>query len=301
MLNPIRWRHRRTQSYTRLTNRFLLLLPLSISAMVSATSFAAPPALRFDSEVAYTVDDNVSRAERDWEIEKDSFFSVAVGANHLMPLSPTSRITFRGVVRGEFYSEFDGLSNTTATLTTTYHYRASGTFLEPTYAAFLKLGVAEYDSELRDSNLYSIGVSMRKAFTDRISFAGSLSHNARESDSTVFDTNENSLLLNLDYELGSRSTTYLTYNYLVGDITSSSAGWLELVNAVDAINAEDVFENWFAYRVDGTTHVFTLGTNFRFNEKHSLDFSARWVDSEASSAPVTYKRTQFSAAYLARF
>lgn len=299
MLNVTRLRHRRIfeSLNTLLLSAFLANLAFSFSAN------AAAPKIRFDGEVAYSNDDNVTKAARDQDIEEDSFASAAMGATYVHAIDIANRIVIRGLIRGEFFNEFDGLSNTTGSVTATYQYRGSGEFLAPTYSAFIKAGIAEYDSELRDSDLFSAGVSVRKAFTDRISGLSVLQYNVRDSDSTVFDTKDMSLLVNADYLLTQHSTLYLTYNYLVGDITSSSGAWLRAVNAAEEINIDDAFPGtWFAYRLDGKTHVVTLGVNFQLAEKHSLDFSARWINSEADTdSEIYYERLQLSAAYLIRF
>ncbi len=273
----------------------LALLPCAI----------AQAAMTIDAEVAYTTDNNVTRAEFESDILHDQFFTVAAGLNYLQWLNSNNRLVYRGFVRGESYRKYDGLSNVTAGGSVTYQYRESGAFLAPTYGAFFKAAIAEYQSDIRDSNLYSLGISWRKPFTDRIGLTTILAGNLRDSDSTVFDTKEISLLLNLDYEITSRMTMYATYNYLNGDIVSTSvyvtSPRLKFVNNADAINADDAFASGaVAYRLKATTHVVTLGTNFKLADQHSLDFSGRYVDSQAT-AGITYKKMQFSLAYLARF
>jgi hypothetical protein len=293
-------RHRRLTT-TRSFNRQGFLLPLfCAAALLACVSARAVP---IDVEAAYTFDDNVTRAQRDSDIFDDKFLSLQVGTSFLQWLNQNNRLIYRGFLRGEFYDEFDKLSNATAGVSATYQYRASGAFTSPTYGAFVKVSITEYDkSELRDSDLLNVGVSFRKPFTDRIVYSAILSFNKRDSESTVFDTSEISLLQNIDYALGERWTMYLTHNYLDGDITSTAVPWLKIVNIADAINADDAFDSGrFAYRLDAKTHVVTVGTNFRVNERNSLDLSVRWVESEATADDVTYERWIVSLAYLTRF
>ena len=272
---------------------------------MAALLFCTPaPALPpIDLEAAFTYDDNVTRAERDSDILDDSFLSVQVGTSFLQWLNQNNRVIYRSFLRGEFYDKYDKLSNATAGVSATYQHRASGAFTSPTYGAFIRAAINEYDnSELRDSDLLSVGVSFRKPFTDRIVYTAQLSFNKRDSDSTVFDTSEVSLLQNLDYTLGDSWTMYFTYNYLDGDVTSTAVPWLAIVNVADAINADDAFGGGlFAYRLDARTHVVTLGSNFRVNEKNSFDLSVRWVDSTAKAADITYERWVVGLAYLTRF
>ena len=66
----------------------------------------------------------------------------------------------------------------------TYQYRGSGAFTKPTLGAFIKGAIVDYDSDLRDSDLLTLGVSWRKPFTDRITYTAILSNKWRDSDST---------------------------------------------------------------------------------------------------------------------
>jgi hypothetical protein len=299
--------HRRLTT-TRLFNHHGFLLPLLFAAALLACVPAQ--AVPIDVEAAYTFDDNVTRAQRDVDVLDDQLISLQVGTSFLQWLNQNNRVIYRGFVRGEFYDQYDKLSNVTAGVNATYQYRTSGAFTTPTYGAFVKAAISEYSkSELRDNNLVSVGISFRKPFTDRIVYTAMLSFNKRDSDSTVFDTSDVSLLQNVDYVLGERWTMYFTYNYLDGDTTSSAdasvvVGVLPFVNAAEAINVDDAFGtgNWRAYRLDAKTHVATLGTNFRINEQNSLDLSVRWVEATATvNKDITYERWIVSLAYLTRF
>jgi hypothetical protein len=287
--------------------RFATPFRHSVATLLVGGMLALAPAthaLSIDSEIAYTNDDNVTRAQRDSDILNDQFVSVSAGLTYVGWLNMNHRVIYRGFLRAEIYDKYDGLSNNTAGVNLNYQYRAAGTITAPTYGAFIKAAIAEYDSDLRDSNLYSAGVSWRKPFSDRITFTTILAGNVRDSDSTVFDTKEVSLLANVDYLIGSRWTLYLTLNYLDGDVVSTAVPGLAVVNAAEAINADDAFggaaANRFAYRLDAQTNVVTLGTNISFGEQHSLDVSARWADSKATGG-ISYERRLFSAAYLIRF
>jgi hypothetical protein len=275
-----------------------------LAACLMALCTAAPGAERFDLEVAFTADDNITRAQHSSDILEDNALSTAVGWNGHKQLGSASRLLYRLFARGEGWAEYDTLNNAAVGGNLTYQYRASGAFLAPTWALFAKAAVVEYNSELRDSNLYSLGASVRKAFTDRIGFAGIVSGNWRDSESEVFDNSEWSLLLNLDYVLTGRSTLYFTANALDGDVVSTAAPTLAIVTAAEVIEPDDAFggaaANRFAYRLQARTSVVTLGFNFAIAENHSLDISARLVDSQAGDE-IEYQRRLGTIAYLARF
>ncbi|TDJ63704.1 MAG: hypothetical protein E2O37_08130 [Proteobacteria bacterium] len=294
---------KRHDPFTKTGNPFLSWLctvALLTSYWISANAHAAA----FDAEVAVTDDDNVTQAELDSDIKEDQFVSFAFSVSALKSFNVNRRLVYRGFLNARGYDKYDGLSNLEVGGQVTYQYRGSGAFTEPTLGAFIKGAIADYDSDLRDSDLLSLGVSWRKPFTDRITYTAILAAKWRDSDSTVFDTEELSLLQNADYILSRRWTLYLTYDYRDGDIVSTGAPSLRIVGVADEINADDAFggaaANIFAYRLDAQTDVFTLGTNYRISEKHSLDISGRWIDSSADDG-ISYDRQQLSLAYLARF
>lgn len=277
-------------------------LSLVAGILLCAPLHAAP----IDVELAYTYDDNVARAQFDDDIFDDRFLSLQIGTSVLQWFNANNRVIYRGFLRAEVYDEFETLSNGTAGLSATYQYRGSGAFTSPTYGAFIRASINEYkESDLRDSDLLSVGVSFRKPFTDRIVYTAQLSYNMRESEGTVWDTKDISLLQNLDYAIADNWTVYFTYNYLDGDIVSSTSityGVLATVNAAEEINIDDAFDSLVAYRLDGNTNVITLGTNFRLNERNSFDLSARWAEAKSTvDDSIKYERWIVSLAYLTRF
>lgn len=303
--------YRRSAKHPASTSRTAPYPPVSLlfAGLLSlAPSTANAIKLSWDAELSFTRDDNVTRAQRSADILDDQFYGITVGASFLQWLNANHRMLYRGFLRREEYNKYDGLSNTSAGGQITYQYRASGTFTAPTYAVFYRGVRAEYESELRDSDFYTLGASWRKPVTDKITGLISLSGTLRESDGRAFDTKEVSLLGNLDYALNERWTLYHTHNYLKGDIVSTVNPLLypslNIVNAAEVVDVDDAFPNTGAtrsvYRLNAVTRVFTLGANLRIGEKHSLDISSRYAESRAD-AGIRYERWLHSIAYLTRF
>lgn len=286
--------------------------PLSWVPLVAATlcTLNATPALAdghvgVESEIAYTYDDNVTRAARDSDIRHDRIAALNVGINWRHTFAENFRLGLRTFAQGEHYAEHGGLANAGGGLSANLRYRSSGALLAPTVAVFGRISSLNYDSALRDSEFYNVGVSVHKGLTDRVDFSGVLAHTTRDSSSRVFDTREASLLLNLDFRWAPRLTQYLTYNFLYGDIVASGAPtWLTLINYAEEIQPDDAFggasANVFAYRLDAQTHVATLGFNIAISEKQSIDLSARYARADADG-DITYDRNIVSAAYLLKF
>ena len=150
---------------------------------------------------------------------------------------------------------------------------------------------------------------MRKPWTDRINTFAALSHIQKNAKDEVFDTKELSLRGNIDYNLSSTSTLYLTGEYRHGDILSTGAPSLENLDGSSARARDDVFvrQNFVTYRFEGDTVLATLGYNLSLGPTDGLDFSWRRVESTPSSVPeyVAHKKSyvdnQYSIVYLVRF
>lgn len=272
--------------------------------LAAGSAQADSPKPSIDTELSYTTDNNVTRAQDDADIRADRVLGVGVGLSLNQQIDTHTRMLSRIFVRGEAFAENTKLANTAAGASATFQYRTSGHLLAPTFGAFIKLSVDQFRSDIRNSTFYTSGLSFNKNLTDRIVTTVIVSGTVRDSDSLVFDTREGSALLNIDYQLRGGSAWYLSYNFLGGDTVSTGAPTLQILDAAKAVVADDAFggaaANQFAYRIHAHTQVVTLGFNFPIAAHHALDLSARYAHADADNN-LTYDRTLYSFAYLAQF
>ena len=231
-------------------------------------------------ELGYTYDDNVTLGRASDEILWDQFVSLNASASRAFPISDNTRLVVTGLLGGQQYFNYNGLSNLSAGLDVELQYRRSGAFDAITFAAFARGWLVNYDSHLRDGSHYSAGVNARGALTDRISLFGEVAWNQRRAQSAVWDLTDYSALLNLDYSLG-RGTLYATGQYLRGDVVSDGFANLVNVSLAQVFVLDDAFpgKQLFAYRSDARTWVSTVGYNLPLGNRTSIDFSWRRVQS----------------------
>ena len=279
---------------------------LFLFCLVAGPAFADGdrPKPGIDTELSYTTDNNVTRAQNDVDIRADRVLGVGVGLGLIQPVGSNTRVRSRVFVRGEAFAENTMLSNAAAGAEANFQYRTSGHLLAPTFGVFARLSVDQFRSDIRNSTFYTGGLSLNKNLTDRVVTTVIVSGTLRDSDSLVFDTREGSALLNIDYQLRGGSAWYLSYNFLGGDTVSTGVPTLQIVDAAKAIVADDAFggaaASQFAYRVHAHTQVVTLGFNFPIAARHALDLSVRYAHADADNN-LTYDRTLYSFAYLAQF
>lgn len=265
----------------------------------------------FGAQAYVTYDDNVTRAEGDVNVLSDEFLGALATAGTRFLLTENIRLRLIGELGGEAYHNYSGLSFGSAGLRADIQYRASGTFGAPTLSLFGRAAYEEYQSDLRDGYRYALGLSGRGDMTDRLTWFAAFSQNKRDGSSRVFDTTDISLRGSFDYAFASRNTLYSGLEYRMGDIVSTALPSLQYVDlSNNTVVPDDAFPglNRYAYKLDATTWIFTLGYNFAFNASHSIDASWRFayaepnnVSSYSTYESIRYKVNQLSLAYLARF
>jgi len=264
--------------------------------------------IRFD--VGMTYDDNVTRGRLSTEVLRDTSVNLAANKVAIFPLTDNLRLLVVGNVGGDRFHSYNGLDRLFAGVRGELQYRGSAAFDAPIIAAFGRVVGEQFESRIRRGWRASAGVSIRQPITDRILAFGAIAHNERFAKSDVFDTRDNSFQLNLDYALTSDSTIYLAGEHRRGDLVSSGRGSLENIDIAKVFVLDDAFTNTqtFAYKIDATANILTLGYNLSFGTRDSLDISWRRARATPTArpgfnaaGPWHYEADQFSVVYLVRF
>lgn len=260
-------------------------------------------------DAGLTLDDNVTRAKEGNDRLSDTAYSVNISKAKTFPLGGQSRLLLTGVLGGERFQTYTGLSHLEAGLETELQYRASSEFLAPTLGLFAKLKYEDYESDLRDGARYSVGLSISQPLTDRINLFAALASNQRTSNSKVFSTVETSARMNLDYALSARQALYLSAEYRVGDVVSSGRASLENVTISKVFVLDNAFTGgqFFSYKINGSTWLTTVGYNHSLGPNGAIDVAWRRVESTPelrpswATSPRSYISNQLLASYLFRF
>lgn len=260
----------------------------------------------FGYEVAIEYDDNIGRTKYSEDIRDDTILNFSLTGTRLMKTGRFSHLSLGASLDMEKYSDFQLLDNIQYALKLKYSFAFASGFLAPVYAVRLDLGGIESDSNIRASNTASVGLRMNRWLTDSMILALGYNYKLRDADSEVFDTSEHQIFANFDIELSRRSAVYLSFGYTTGDIVSSATPRPLIIDIADAIEADDAIGgssgNLIAYRLDADSLVYTLGYNSVLTRFMSMDFSLRYIDSEASkNNDVYYDRSVFRAGVLGRF
>jgi hypothetical protein len=261
-------------------------------------------------DLGYTYDDNVTRGRTGDEILTDQLLGLNGSASSALRIDDNVRLVVTGLLSGEKFSTYNGLSNLSGGLQAELQYRQSGAFDAITFAAFARGWLTNYSSHLRDGSHYSAGINARGALTDRIGVSGELARNQRRAQSEVWDLADYSARLNLDYSLGRSGTLYLNGEYRRGDTVSDGHATLVNVSLAQVFVLDDAFpdKQLFAYRSNARTWVSIVGYNLPLGQRASIDISWRRAQSTPTArlgfdvqGSLRYIDNQYSIVLLKRF
>ena len=273
----------------------------------SAGTFANP----INVEAGYMWDNNLNRAPDAGPKLGDHVFSLNGSSAFTFPLSTHARVLLAPFVETDKLYRYDGLDRASLGAQADLQYRTSAAFTAPTIALFGRGSYDDYHSELRTGNRWTVGLSMRQSWTDRIDVFAAIARNVRDADNAVWDTKDTSVRLNLDYGIGP-GTLYLGGQYSGGDAVSSVGPGFETAVATKATVRDDAYgRTLFAHRYTARTWVGTLGYNLPLGARDSLDLSFRHARAKpvdqlggagySAGGEVTYYANQYLLSYLTRF
>lgn len=286
--------------HLKLINHLLCAVFLSYAPQLVAGSD-----IFVDFEATLGFDDNVTRAAEDIDIEHDGFLTVGGTGGYELYQGRTGTLVGKVLLEGNKFSRFDGLSNAVLAGKLNYTFGFSREFGAPWFALDVAYGITEFKSFQRDSNIASASATMGMQIDDATSMRLGLSFRDRDAESSVFDTQNASFFINMDWAVVKKHIVYVTYKYDQGDIFSSitdGTADLYVINASEPnIVNDDVFTGKKTYRLDGTTHFLTLGYNWIQSLHSSFDFSARYLESTADDVDLTYSGLTLRATFFHRF
>jgi hypothetical protein len=127
---------------------------------------------RVQIDLGYTYDDNVTRGRAADEILTDQLLGLNASAGGTLRINDNTRLVVTGMLNGEKFKTYNGLSNLSGGLQAELQYRPSAAFDAVTFGAFARGWLDNYESHLRDGSHFSLGVNAQGALTDRIGIYG---------------------------------------------------------------------------------------------------------------------------------
>jgi outer membrane autotransporter protein len=229
-----------------------------------ASEDAAPPNLHITVDAGITYDDNVTKAREGAGQLSDESFSLK-GTKELK-LFKFGRfgLVVSGSLGGEAFRHYGDLGHVFGEVQGELRYPA----YSPNIALFVRSGLDHYKSHIRSGHNYSVGMVLQRNFIQHgIGVTAQIAHNARYSDSSVFDLSDNSAQFGISYSLnkdlstGKADVLYLSGEFRRGDVVSTERESLANLNIADVFVSDDAFgrADLFSYRFDARTTALNVG------------------------------------------
>lgn len=276
-----------------------------------ASEDAAPPNLHVTVDAAVSYDDNVTKAREGAGQLSDESFSLK-GTKELKPFKfGRFGLVVSGSLGGEAFRHYSDLGHIFGEVQGELRYPA----YSPNIALFVRSGLDHYKSHIRSGYNYSAGIVLQRNFIQHgVGVTAQIAHNARHSDSSVFDLSDNSAQLGVSYSLnkdlstGKADVLYLSGEFRRGDVVSTERESLANLNIADVFVSDDAFgrADLFSYRFDARTTVLNIGYIKPLGSGH-LDLSwthARSTSTESSFAGAAsgrYVDNQIKLVYVLHF
>lgn len=271
----------------------LLILP--------ATAWSETP-VTIDLHAGITLDDNITRAARNRDIEGDTIIELGAIGSYSHALSSNSNLLFNADISLVQYQDFDRLSYNELGLEITYQVQFENNFNSPWYFVSARYATNSFDSTLRDGDYTELGMGMGKRLTDKVKLLAGIKHFNSDAEDSLLDVSSNTLFINFDYLLDNTNTLYALFEINIGGIISTNTSHPSQLGSVSWID-DDAYPGLnspWTYQLDATTSSLRIGDSITLGYKQSLDISAMYYNSSADYS-FNYSGLIFNLTYFYRF
>ncbi len=282
------------------------LAALALTAPLSA----AAATWTHGAEAFAGYDSNVGNSGTSHDRQEAGFLYGATSATREQRFGSRTALQLSQSIALEQWQRLEQLTNARFAVRARLLHRAGRQFHAPLLAAAVSAGARHSASDIRSGFDYRAGVSAAVPLTNRVVARAGTSRFLREApQGRSFDLDGASYTLDLDWRLPGGRTVYAGVRVDDGDFTVSARGFgivgpkdqhLYLEPRASAIDADPAFgEDWWAFRVNGTTTIATLGVNVPLSSSMGLD--AQVLRGEAQMSRFTYERWIGSVGLLYRW
>jgi len=159
--------------------------------------------------------------------------------------------------------------------------------------------VAYVDSgtDIRDGSTLGIFSSLNYRLLPILDLEVGLRHDARFSDSEVFDTTKSQVFTSVFFGLSPKLSVRAGTQLVFGNEVSTATPTVDIVDSASEITPDGAFGgfdgNRFAYLIDANSFLATFGLSYFFNNTVSADSALTFIRTDAIG-DIDYTRTLLS-------
>jgi hypothetical protein len=247
----------------------------------------------------YEFNSNLSNAQLPSDIKSDSAFRLNLAGGKYFQLDDATGLALTADFGGSTYLHFDGLNNVSYGASTTLRHKFGLGDLAPWISLSGSAAYHDFENAPRDGWHYDLSFAMGKRLSERWEIQVKYNYEERISDHVfnipflttlnppilgdAFNISGHNVSLIGIFTITDKLTAYLSYKHREGGVTSSTRRNYDIFEASDAIAPDSAFGNdFFAYRIDASSNIFSLGLSWTLNGHASLNLGYERIDSDAS-------------------
>ena len=227
-------------------------------------------------------DSNLTAAQERADIRADIAATLTATGGFFYALSGADGLTLSAGARSELYHRFHGLNETAIDASGVYKHKFGLGYAAP----WLSLGIfashENYTGNIRDSDRLEWRAEVGKRFSEAFdaSFGGMYARRyARNGEAVVpgisgkvFDVQGQTAFARAGYAVSDQLQVGARLSIRRGDVVSTTRQNFEIFEASDAIAPDPTFgDDFFAYRLRGTTQTASLFLSWALSERASLN------------------------------
>ncbi len=294
-----------------------LIIKISVFLPLILVSSLSVAELSWLSGTDFTVatDSNVSQAQDEQNIISDRFSRIDARFGFKKELAFNKAMIVEGMASFQGYEFTQKLNRSELSGRLIYRWQQRFSYRAPWYQIMLDGQRWDVAVDQRDSDIITLQLMASARLTTNVSWVLGLENKQRDSDGSVFDTEQNRVFLHFDYTVRGWPAVYGGVAFIDGDIISTAqASYCNGLQAVatyglivdsaaiewDQAFSEDYCGNWISYQLKAQTYTGTMGINWAINHSTALDMSFLYVD-VAADGDNEYQRQVFQINILKAF
>ena len=254
------------------------------AALFFGASAAAAAEGLFDFDAGAFYDSNLSRAQRASDQRADAAATLAASAANFYALTGNDGLTLSIDGRGEAYHRFHGLNFLGTGASADYRHKFGLGYAAPWLRIAASASYDGYQQNLRSGARWDARAELGERFSERFDAAigGMLDRRYAQHDEPVvpgisgkvFDLRGHSAYLRAGYAATEALFLGTRLEVRRGDVVSSTRRNLEIFEASSAVAHDPAFgEDFFAYRLRGTTGTATVSASWAIDQRSSLNLA----------------------------
>jgi len=288
-----------------------------INAMVFTTSqLMAMEPFRFTQvlDIALASDSNLTGAQQKPNILSDRFMSLEARLNMPTELAFNKAFFWELAANHRAYEQTQQLNRSELSAAIIYRWQDRFSYRAPWYQVLLNGQWWDVAAKQRNSYVVTLQAMANARLTTKISWLLGWEYKQRDSDASVFDTEQSRLFFNIDYRLRGGPTFYGGGAYIDGHSLTTVQSVLcngQQVTAdydfnvssdavaLDQAFSEDYCGLWISFRLPSDTYSATLGVNYPLSHNTAVDLA--WLYVDVSAQGIQYQRQIIQMNFIKTF